>query len=291
MLKINEEILYKLINENLEYFICDDVVQSYEKIKRFSTFYNLYLQLEYDNIQDYVLVDESSFLDYLGSYFTDAHLSKIGRVIMSLFVATDVGVGVAATGGITTGSAIAASSIAPGLLATVASVSISLAPIILLAFGFAFYKYFSNSELNNAKTMAKSLNSLSKALRFEISNQLNFNYTEIVKNKCFDINDKKLKMECALYEYLKSLTKFAVEPMVVSYVAFLKKSNENIQQIASFHQLMNFKLRTNSHIYNSTYNFYNSYVLLLNKIKTYPNFAPNTLTSLNKLTLKELAKS
>lgn len=294
MISIDEDFVYSIINDNLEYLISSDIVETYNNIKKAALLSSLLLQEYYELIHSYTLIQE----DGLFAYFTDGVASNIGKMIQALFVFGDVGIGTAtSTAGVTSFSTTALTSYLTtmfsslGLTSTAASVAtitsgiiVSLGPLLLLAATFAFYKKIKTSEVYNVAKMVRYLNKLSVILKFSIDQRINTEFKDLLQNRCLTVQDQNLRSECAINGYVKFLNDYVLTKLVTSYVQYLITNNENLEDIQSFHQLATFKSQSNRTISDLMNGFYMAYVQFLKGLKINTAVIGDSYRLLNSIT-------
>lgn len=270
MISIREEFVYSIINDNLEYLVSSDIVETYNNIKTASLLSSLLIQEYYEYIHDYTLINESNWYEY----FTDGVASNIGRMIQALFVFGDIGIGTAtASTGVTSFATTSLTTYLTGLfgsagVATVTSgIIVSLGPLLVLAATFAFYKKIKTSEVYTVFNMVRHLNNLSKILKFSIDERINTEFKDLLKNRCLSTQDKDLRVECAINGYVKFLNDYVLTKLVSSYAQYLIANNENLEDIQSFHQLATFKSQSNRAASDLMNSFYTSYTQFLKGLK------------------------
>lgn len=310
MISINEEFVYSIINDNLEYLVSSDIVETYNNIKIASLLSSLLLQEHYDIIHNYTLIDESIY-SVFADYFTDGVASNIGRMIQALFVFGDVGLGTAtattgatslATGSLTsylTGlfgswglSTTAVTSAATGVTTTTAATAatitsgilVSLAPLLVLVAVFTFYKKIKTSEAFNVSRMVKKLDKLSNILAFSIDGRINTEFKDLLQNRCLKGQDENLRAECAINGYVKFLNKYVLTKLIENYSKYLITNNENLEGIISFHQLATFKSQSNRAVSDLMNSFYSNYVQFLKGLKVNTAVIGDSYRLLNSIT-------
>lgn len=297
MILINEEFVYSIINDNLEYLVSSDIVETYNNIKTASLLTSLVLQEQYNIIYDYILIDEGVYNAFM-DYFTDGIMPNIGRMIQALFVFGDVGLGTAtATSGVSSFATSSLTTYLTGLFsswgltttaATTATVTsgilVSLAPLLMLVAMFTFYKKIKTSESFNVFQMVKKLDKLSKILAFSVDERINTEFKDLLKNRCMLSQDENLRVECAINGYVKFLNEYALNKLVESYSKYLINNNENLEGVSSFHQLATFKSQSNRSVSDLMNSFYLYYTQFLKGLKVNTSVIGDSYRLLNSIT-------
>ena len=213
MITLSEDFLYSIINENLETIVGLNINSTYNNIKYATIISTIYFQEQYDIINELVPISESSFFELITTYFTDQVASQLGRLFQALFVGADLVAGsvMSGVGGV---SSFSVSMLTPLIGTTAASMVTGLAPLLILAIGFAIYKYIKTSDVKNVNVMIKTINKLSDVLKFKIDDRVNTEFKVLLKNKCITITDKKLRVQCAINGYIKYLNSYVLIKLI-----------------------------------------------------------------------------
>lgn len=287
MINIPENLIYSIINDNLDSLLDVDIDHTHINIKNASIISVIYLQEQYNIINEMVPISEEGFFDIITTYFTDQVASQLGRLFQALFVGVDLAAGSLATGA-TGVSSFSVSMLTPLLGVTGASIATGLGPLLILVIGFAFYKYIKTSDVRNVNVMINSLNKMSRILKFNIDERLNTEFKSLLKSKCISITDKKLRVQCAINGYIRYLNSFVLVPLVQYYVSFLKSNNEELSDVASFNQLGRFNSRSNKDLSKLMNQFFHSYLLFLQQVSGNKSIIGDSFLLLNKATTSAL---
>ena len=286
MISIDEEFIYNIINENIDLIVSDDIVSSYENIKKVTIGLSVYFQEQYEIISGLVPISENEFLKALGSYFTDFESSQIGRLLTFLMSGADIAIGsvMSSTAGL---SSFITTSFGGG---TVGSLAAGLGPLLLLVLIFGFYRYIKTRDVYNVNIMIKQINKIANILRYKIPEKMNTEFKNLVKNRCISIQDKKYRLECAVSGYVKYLNSYVLVDLTRLYIKYLKDNNENLSEIQSFNQLARFTSSTNKQLSSHFTKFYFAYLQFLEKLSIDKSLIGDSFNLLNKTTLSELRK-
>lgn len=287
MITVPETIIYNVINEHLDALMDIDIQSTHNNIKFASIITAIYLQEQYDIVNSMVPISEEGFFDLITTYFTDQVASQLGRLFQALFVGSDLLVGSLASGasGI---SSFSVSMLTPLLGATGASIATGLGPLLILVLGFAFYKYIKTSDVRNVSIMVKTLNKMSRILKFNIDERINTEFQLLLKNKCISIADKQLKLQCAINGYIKYLNNYVLVILITKYVEFLKSNNEDLSDVITFNQLGRFSSRSNKDVSKLMNQFFHAYLLFLQQVSGNKSIIGDSFLLLNKATTNAL---
>jgi hypothetical protein len=264
MLKNNEEILYTIINENLDLFLDDDLLKTYDNIKEFSIYFDSYCEELFKELNTYTPITEASFINYIGSYFTDRKNSYLSRLFTAGIIGTDLALGSIATGSL---NSIIATKLGLVFGASVGSITASMSPFIILVAGFAISSYLKESEIRNTNKLIKISENLSAILKARIKVDQN-EFKSYVTTSCGIISDKKSKIECASRLFVANYNRYVADPIITEYIKYLKDNRINISGINSFEQLFNIKDLNNSNLQkliNQYYYYYTNSIRIFAK--------------------------
>lgn len=286
MISINDDFIYSIINQHLSDIITDNIITTHTNIKNATILTILYINDEYNEINKLIPISENQFFDYITTYFTDQVSSKLGRIFQTLFFGIDIGVGTLINHGTVT------SLTATALGGSSMSLAIAgLLPILILATGFAFYKYFKTDELLNTKRMLTDISKLSAILKFDISESLATEFKSELEHKCSLIKDKQLRLKCSSRSMIVYLNNRIFPKIISSYIKLLKYNNENLDMVSTFNQLCQFKSSSNKNVSTIIGRIYQSYLSLLSRlVKDNKSIAADSFLLLDKITRSELRK-
>lgn len=286
MINIPEQDLYKIINDNIEYLIDDDITTTYNNIKKVTIGLLLFHQ------NNFKFINEDSSSSDIINYFKDSHY-VVGSLIWSLLVTTDIAIGTITTEAgfasyiITTITNI----LGPGTVSYLTGSLLStFGPLLLIIIAFVIYKKINKFQALNVIRMLYNLDRLSKSLKFKMDPKINSEFENLLKNKCNVVNDRNLRLECAINGYSNFLNKFILNKLILRYIEFLKANNEDLSNINSFNELARFKCQSNRSVSNLMNSFYNSYLNFLNGLNINKFVIGDNFSLLNNITKTTLKK-
>lgn len=240
---IREQIIYEIINSNLDHLIQDDIIDSYDNIKEFSTILYLFLEYEYNCLNELVSIDEASLINYMSAYFTDRQNSQLSKLFNFGLIGTDFGAKFALTGQFGSGTAALLTNL--GISTSIASIGAATTPFVLLISAFAISKYLNESEIRTTNSLIKISSKLEGILKVKFNKVDKFN--SIIKLNC-DFKNKKDKTKCASKIFILEYNKNIMNPIIVGYISYLKSNRINISNIHSYDGLMLLKNINNSNL-------------------------------------------
>jgi hypothetical protein len=278
MLK-TEELIYEIVDKNLDVFIEDDITKTYSNIKEFSIYFESYINHVYNELNDIVSIEEGSFFNYISSYFTDPANSQLSRLFNFGLIGADFGAKFAFTGQF--GSGIAAVLTKLGLASGFASAGAATAPFVILITAFAISKYLSDSEVRITKKLIETSRKISLILKFNFKQIDKFN--KLIKSNC-SLVDKKSKAKCASNIFITEYNKNILSPMIIAYIKYLNSNRINKSGIHNFEQLFTFKDSDNKNLSKLIRQFYVDYNKVLKSFSKHdPSIVGKSFSYLNSI--------